>query len=141
MGEARGRGVGRWGTEVRGAAASANYEDNALPATVPSILIARAKVKVNSLSRDAPSTIQTNRGARPGVGGNAVKCSKFLFLLSTVASVGTLTAATSAGAATCQSLASLTLPNITITAAADDSRRQLHRGERPDFRTYRPSAV
>jgi len=46
-----------------------------------------------------------------------VKCSKFLFLLSTVASVGTLTAATSAGAATCQSLASLTLPNITITAA------------------------
>jgi feruloyl esterase len=46
-----------------------------------------------------------------------VKCSKFLFLLSTVASIGTLTAATSAGAATCQSLASLTLPNITITAA------------------------
>ena len=46
-----------------------------------------------------------------------MKCSKFLFLLSTVASVGTLTAATSAGAATCQSLASLTLPNITITAA------------------------
>jgi len=46
-----------------------------------------------------------------------VKCSKFLFLLSTVASVGTLTAATSAGAATCQSLASLTLPSITITAA------------------------
>ena len=46
-----------------------------------------------------------------------MKCSKFLFLLSTVASVGTLTAATSAGAVTCQSLASLTLPNITITAA------------------------
>jgi len=40
-GEARGRGVGRWGTEVRGAAASANYEDIALPATIPSILIAR----------------------------------------------------------------------------------------------------
>ena len=46
-----------------------------------------------------------------------MKCSKFLFLLSTVASVGTLSAATSAGAATCQSLASLTLPNVTITAA------------------------
>jgi hypothetical protein len=47
-----------------------------------------------------------------------VKCSKFLFLLSTVASVGTLTAATSAGAATCQSRASLTLPNITITPSS-----------------------
>jgi hypothetical protein len=41
-----------WGTEVRGAAASANYEDIALPATIPSILIARAKFKVNFLSRD-----------------------------------------------------------------------------------------
>jgi hypothetical protein len=48
-GEARGRGVGRWGTEVRGAAASANYEDIALPATISSILIARAKIKVNFL--------------------------------------------------------------------------------------------
>jgi Tannase and feruloyl esterase len=43
--------------------------------------------------------------------------SKSLFLLSTAASVGMLAAATSAGAATCESLASLTLPNVTITAA------------------------
>ena len=46
-----------------------------------------------------------------------MKCSKFLFLLSTAASVGMLAAATSAGAATCESLTSLTLPNVTITAA------------------------
>jgi feruloyl esterase len=46
-----------------------------------------------------------------------VKRSKSLFLLSTAASVGMLAAATSAGAATCESLASLTLPNVTITAA------------------------
>ena len=46
-----------------------------------------------------------------------MKRSKSLFLLSTAASVGMLAAATSAGAATCESLASLTLPNVTITAA------------------------
>lgn len=31
-------GSRRWGMEVRGAAASANYEDIALPATISSIL-------------------------------------------------------------------------------------------------------
>ena len=62
-----------------------------------------------------------------------MKCSKFLFLLSTVASVGTLTAATSAGAAT------LSEPSVAHPAehhhygGSDDSRRQLHRGERPDL--------
>jgi feruloyl esterase len=42
---------------------------------------------------------------------------KYLFLLPSVASVGILAAAASAGAATCESLASLSLPNVTITAA------------------------
>ena len=40
-----------------------------------------------------------------------------LLLLSFIASIGMLAAAASAGAATCDSLASLSLPNITITAA------------------------
>jgi feruloyl esterase len=39
------------------------------------------------------------------------------FLLAAVVSVGLLAVAGSAGAATCQSLASLSLPNISITAA------------------------
>lgn len=42
---------------------------------------------------------------------------KSALLLSTVASVGMLAAASSGRAATCESLASLSLPNITITAA------------------------
>ena len=40
-----------------------------------------------------------------------------LLLLSFIASIGMLAAAASAGAATCDSLASLSLPNITMTAA------------------------
>jgi feruloyl esterase len=46
-----------------------------------------------------------------------VKGFKSAPLLSTVASVGMLAAASSGRAATCESLASLSLPNITITAA------------------------
>ena len=42
---------------------------------------------------------------------------KCLLLLSYAASVGALVATASARAATCESLASLSLPNITITAA------------------------
>jgi hypothetical protein len=47
---------------------------------------------------------------------------KCLLLLSYVASVGALAATASARAATCESLASLSLPNITITAAQTNRR-------------------